>query len=68
MIRTERFTLRVTPTEQTMIGELARRLQRSQSDALRLIIREALRELERQGSPSPHVQHTAVAEKGEVEA
>jgi hypothetical protein len=45
MSRIERFTLRVTASEQTMIGELARRLQRNQSDAVRFLIREALKGL-----------------------
>jgi hypothetical protein len=41
MRRSEAFGLRVDGTERQMIIALAKRLQRSQSDAVRLVIREA---------------------------
>ncbi|MCK4314808.1 MAG: hypothetical protein KAX24_03460 [Anaerolineae bacterium] len=39
--------MRVNSEERQMLVALAQRLQRSQSDAVRLLIREATRELER---------------------
>jgi hypothetical protein len=45
MSRIGRFTLRISKSEEQMIRELSARLQRSQSDAVRLLIREAAKEL-----------------------
>lgn len=45
MARFGRFTLRVNKLEQQMIALLSQRLQRSQSDAVRLIIRVAATEV-----------------------
>lgn len=46
-IRLDTFAMRVNSEERQMLVALAQRLQRSQSDAVRLLIREATRELER---------------------
>lgn len=45
MSRVTTFTFRVTKDERRMLDTLAKNLQRSQSDAIRLLIREATREL-----------------------
>lgn len=45
MTRARRFTLRVDETEQRMLRELSQQLQRSRSDTLRVLVREALRAL-----------------------
>ena len=45
MSRADTFTFRVNRHERQMIAALARRLQRSQSDAIRWLVREAVREL-----------------------
>ena len=68
MPRYERFTFLVNRDERRVLEALAQRMQRSQSDAVRLLIREAARELVRddgnvsivQGQPVPQregVQH-----------
>lgn len=58
MARIDTFTLRVNSDERRILANLAQRLERSQSDAVRLLIREAARELGRGGDgvPLPHVQ------------
>ena len=45
MARQDFFTLRVNRDERQMLAAVAERLQRTQSDAVRLLIREAAREL-----------------------
>ncbi len=45
MPRQDTFTFRVNADERQLIAALADRLQRSQSDAVRLLIREAAHEL-----------------------
>ncbi len=45
MPRRDTFTFRVNADERQLIAALADRLQRSQSDAVRLLIREAAHEL-----------------------
>ncbi len=45
MVRNERFTFVVNEIERGMIVELARRLNRSESDAVRMVIREAVHAL-----------------------
>ena len=45
MARWKLFTIRVNDEERQLIAILAERLQRTQSDAIRLIIREAAKEL-----------------------
>ena len=45
MRRTETFTFRVRTDERQLIADLARKLQRSRSDVIRWLIREAAREL-----------------------
>ena len=44
-VRRKTFTMRVNEQERQMLGALARRLQRTQSDTVRLLLREATREL-----------------------
>lgn len=41
MVRRDLFTFRLSKTEAQMLGELSARLERSKSDSLRLLIREA---------------------------
>ena len=45
MARQDFFTLRVNQAERRMLENLAERLQRTQSDAVRLLIREAAQQL-----------------------
>ena len=45
MSRRERFTIRISTDEAGLINELAEILQRSQSDAVRFVIRQAVGEL-----------------------
>lgn len=40
MTKTENFTLRVTEADKAIFAELARRLNRNQSDAIRVLARE----------------------------
>ena len=42
MRRLDTFTFKVSGDERRMIEELSRRLERSQSDAVRLVIRKAV--------------------------
>jgi predicted transcriptional regulator len=44
-LRSDTFSFRINRAERTMLATLARKLQRSRSDVVRLLIREALREL-----------------------
>jgi len=53
-VRSDIFAMRLNSEERQMLMALAERLRRSQSDAVRLLIREAMRELERLGSASTH--------------
>jgi hypothetical protein len=46
MARLDSFRMKVDESERRMIAILAERLQRSQSDAVRLVVREALRALD----------------------
>ncbi len=46
MTRHDTFTFRVNQAERGMLEQLSRRLQRSQSDVLRWLIREAARVLD----------------------
>ncbi len=46
MARPDTFTFRINQAERGLLERLAQRLQRSQSDALRWLIREAVRELD----------------------
>ena len=46
-IRLHTFSLRVNATERAMLKELARKLQRSRSEVVRLLVREALQGLNR---------------------
>jgi len=45
MSRIDTFTFRVNPNERRLLAALAERLQRSQSDAVRWLVREAACEL-----------------------
>jgi hypothetical protein len=46
MRRGDTFTLRVSEDERQMIAALSAKLQRSGSDVVRLLVREAVRELD----------------------
>ena len=48
MRRNDNFGFRVSEIERAMIADLAKRLRRSESDAVRLLIREAVRNLQMQ--------------------
>lgn len=55
MHQTENFTMRISPSEREMLTDLAKRLQRSQSDTVRLLVREystAVKEVEQSGRPA----------------
>lgn len=45
MTREEKFTFRLDAEDRRRLVEIARRLERSQADALRRLIRQAYREL-----------------------
>ena len=45
-VRLDTFAMRVNAEERRMLVALAQRLQRSQGDVVRLLVREATRELE----------------------
>lgn len=53
MPRIERFTFLCTDQERRAIAELATRLQRSQSDAVRFVVVEAARQLTATEPPAP---------------
>lgn len=54
MNRVEIFAFRVSNNERQAIADLAARLQRSQSDAVRFVVIEAARQLsQNQADPSP---------------
>lgn len=48
MRRYDNFAFRVSDIERAMIADLAKRLRRSQGDAIRLVIREAVLSLQAQ--------------------
>lgn len=52
MTRSERFTFLCDPIERHAIADLAARLQRSQSDAVRFVVIEAAKQLTKSGSIS----------------
>jgi hypothetical protein len=51
MMRLERFTFLCNENERRAIATLATHLQRSQSDAIRYVVIEAVQELDRLGYP-----------------
>lgn len=55
MARKTTFTFRVSSQEQRMLKRLAEKLQRSQSDSVRLLIREAVSQLDSAVSTKPIV-------------
>lgn len=58
MARDDAFAFRVSDEERRMIEKIAENLQRTQSDAVRLLIRGAARELEaKSGQPSKGGKH-----------
>ena len=63
MMRNERFTFVCNANERRVLAALADYLNRSQSDALRLLIREAAREL-KADADAPSARQTD-AERGE---
>lgn len=62
MPRFDTFAMKVNADERRMIKRLAERLQRTQSDAVRLVIREALRALTADNTTTGE----AAAPKGEL--
>ena len=66
-MRTIRFTFLCSNTERQLIAELAEALQRSQSDALRWIIRAAVSEIQAYAGTSNDAQHNVVCMDGEDE-
>ena len=52
MARIESVTFRVSGDERRILAALARHLQRSQSDTVRLLLREVARELMHEGATS----------------
>ena len=55
MHQTGNFTLRISPQENETLTTLAKRLQRSKSDTVRLLVREyskAITEVEQSGQPA----------------
>ncbi len=60
--RLERFTFLCNEDERQIVSALAERLQRSQSDAMRLLIREAAQEMESKNQ----LAHDAEAETSRV--
>ena len=60
MPKTERFTFLTDKTERQAIKALAERLQRTQSDAVRLVVREAAEQLadkpKSEPDPAPSAQ------------
>ena len=59
---TERFEMRVTPQEKEVISFLAERLQRTESDALRFIVREYAETIK--AGNVPQVKFTQVEHAG----
>lgn len=68
MPRYERFTFACDAEERRILAALARRLERSQSDALRLLIRSAAQELGTDSTPIPATSKPAVRETPHVPA
>ncbi len=60
--RYDTFTFKVNRDERRMIEGLAARLERSQSDVLRLLVREAARELAAVPPKQPPAQHKNTAQ------
>ena len=60
MARMDNFGFRVSDAERAMIALLAERLQRLQSDAVRLLIREAARELAEQNHAASNAARDAM--------
>ncbi len=62
-LATSQFKMRCSPQDRTMIEELARRLERSQSDTVRLLVRSAYAVLMDQEikEPNPNHQEQAAA-------
>ena len=61
MPRKDVFALRVSDDERRLLAAVAKRLQRSQSDAVRLLIRTAADELVRSGTGADTVQEASHA-------
>ncbi|MBI4672779.1 MAG: hypothetical protein HY741_14055 [Chloroflexi bacterium] len=65
MRRNDNFTFRVGDIERAMIADLARRLRRSQGDAIRLVIREAVFALQAQtDAPAQPARQADAARRG----
>ena len=55
MCRVDQFAFRVNEEEKNLIALLAKRLQRSRSDAVRFVVVNAIRELENQEQLKPFI-------------
>ena len=53
MTREEQFNFRLTPYEKSLIVAMAQKLQRSECDAVRLVVTSVARELVRQEQTQP---------------
>lgn len=75
MKRSDMFALRINAGERQMIEKLAHSLQRSQSDAIRLLIREAVlsltafpaQDVDAGWANSPYILHCGSSEGGNRE-
>ena len=55
-MREQRFTFLCTEEERRMLATLAARLQRTESDTVRLMIREAVSAFDEEGAGSEHTK------------
>lgn len=53
MARRDNFTFRVNQSDRQNLKKLAKHLQRSQSDAIRVLVRETVAQLEPKQQPAP---------------
>lgn len=66
MARYERFTFLCDPNERRAIADLAIRLQRSQSDAVRFVVIEAAKQLTQDPAPITLPAENPKPEEGET--
>ena len=64
MARLDTFTIRVDEDESRMIADLVDRLQHTQSDAIRLVIRESAKGLGINTERAPYLKAKVVVENG----
>lgn len=66
-VRSRAFAMRVNATERRMLAALAKKLRRSRSDTVRLLVREALRELNHAEKRTPVASEPAKHQDSEGE-